>query len=527
MSALTPRKRPTRSRAPLRFWPALALSLGSGLVLALAFQPLDWWPLVFPAVAAMLWSVRGRSLRGAAVIGAAHSAAFYVPHIWWITVYLGAPPLIGLVMVMVVWGVLGAMLLALAWQWGERFFRTQASRTFALPALLAGLWTAREAVASTFPFGGFAWGRVAHSQASSPIGDAISWVGMSGLSFLLVFVSAIFLQLLLIRGTMARRRFVTAAAVAVALVAIPVFPTQTTGTIRVGAVQGNSQAGLFAEYVPGQIIAEHADASQLLAGETMDVLVWPENAGEWMPHERRGSTEMIEEIVDQFDVPLVLGAITAENIGEEDEQVFNSLQLWEPGAPATETYHKRHPVPFAEYLPARDFFYPLAPDLFDLIPRDYSVDPSSANAFRIDDFVAGLAICFDIVDDALTREMILDHGAEILFAPTNNADFGEGSAENVQQLAIAQLRAMETGRALVNISTVGTSAMVLPDGTMVERLTQYEAGVMLADLPLSSTVTPAVAFGAWIELVLCLGAILLLGALGIRSFMLQRRTTRG
>ena len=59
---------------------------------------------------------------------------------------------------------------------------------------------------------------------------------------------------------------------------------------------------------------------------------------------------------------------------------------------------------------------------------------------------------------------MIDDGAEILLAPTNNADFGH-TDESAQQLAIARLRAMETSRSLVNISTVGTSAIIAPDGS--------------------------------------------------------------
>src|SRR5690606_25611412 len=116
----------------------------------------------------------------------------------------------------------------------------------------------------------------------------------------------------------------------------------------------------------------------------------------------------------------------------------------------------------------------------------------------------------------------LDHGAQIILAPTNNADFGEGSAENVQQLAIAQLRAVEAGRAVVNISTVGTSAMIGPDGTMIDRLPQYEPGTMLEELPLSTTVTPGIRLGAWIDWALCIGSVLTLAGLGVATAM-QRK----
>ena len=52
---------------------------------------------------------------------------------------------------------------------------------------------------------------------------------------------------------------------------------------------------------------------------------------------------------------------------------------------------------------------------------------------------------------------------------TNNADF-RGTDENLQQLAFARMRAIETGRSVVNISTVGTSQVIRPDGATVDEL---------------------------------------------------------
>src|SRR5690606_19570349 len=123
---------------------------------------------------------------------------------------------------------------------------------------------------------------------------------------------------------------------------------------------------------------------------------------------------------------------------------------------------------------------------------------------------AGLAICFDIVDDQLLTEIVEQRGS-VVFAVTNNADFGR-TDESVQQLAIAQIRAIETARTVVNISTVGTSAIVLPDGSIAQQLEWYQPGVMIEDVPLRSTITPAVLFGRQLE---WLAAILGLAGLAI------------
>ncbi|HEU4849558.1 MAG TPA: nitrilase-related carbon-nitrogen hydrolase, partial [Terrimesophilobacter sp.] len=154
-------------------------------------------------------------------------------------------------------------------------------------------------------------------------------------------------------------------------------------------------------------------------------------------------------------------------------------------------------VPFAEYLPDRAFWYPFAPALFDLVPRDYTIGTRD-NIFDLGGVRAGLAICFDIVDDALVAQMI-DDGAQLILAPTNNADFGR-TDENVQQLAIARLRAIETNRSVVQVSTVGVSAIFAPDGRTIARLPIFEPGSMVESVPLSRVTTLARALGPSVDL---------------------------
>jgi apolipoprotein N-acyltransferase len=94
-------------------------------------------------------------------------------------------------------------------------------------------------------------------------------------------------------------------------------------------------------------------------------------------------------------------------------------------------------------------------------------------------------------------------GGRVVYAQTNNADFGRFTDESVQQLAIARIRARELGRSVVNISTVGTSAIIYPDGSEHDRLATYTPGVMIDDVPLATTVTPAVLGGRQIEWLVC------------------------
>jgi apolipoprotein N-acyltransferase len=102
----------------------------------------------------------------------------------------------------------------------------------------------------------------------------------------------------------------------------------------------------------------------------------------------------------------------------------------------------------------------------------------------------------------------------VIFASSNNADFGR-TDESAQQLAIARIRALELGRTVVNISTVGISAMIAPDGSTIAELPWFTAGSMVEAVPLATTVTPAVIAGRqleWLVALLALGGMVAAGA---------------
>jgi apolipoprotein N-acyltransferase len=246
---------------------------------------------------------------------------------------------------------------------------------------------------------------------------------------------------------------------------------------------------------------DHWAVTKELYGQDIDVLIWPENASDLDPLRHPDAAAILDSVVTNTQAPLIVGTIT-----RDGDKTFNSVLQWDvPANPgvgyAVDQYDKIHPVPFAEYLPARDFFYPLAPDMFDLVPRDYSFGTRDT-VMDVAGHRAGIAICYDIVDDQIFWQM-MDEGADIIFAPTNNADFGD-TDQSVQQLDIARIRAVETGRTVVNVSTVGVSAIITPEGHYLDRLEPFTADYMLHDVPTTTHTTPATRLGRSLELSLIL-----------------------
>ncbi len=539
MSGIPDTRRPRR----LPWWAALAAAATGGVLIDTSTPALAWWPAAFLGTALVIASVWQQRAGLGALAGAVAGAAFWMPHISWLTLYLGPVPWLGLCGVMIAWFALFGLAAAVATRGIERI----AGRlpvlvlTVAQAIAVAGLWVLREQLQGSWPYGGFAWGRLAHTQSESPLGEAVSWLGFAGLSGLIALVCAIPVSVLLLSArprTAPRRAAVAAFSGALVLLIIaglvPSAPLERSGTLRVAAVQGDSKSGIFDDRESGQVLRDHLDATAALLdrleaeGESVDVIVWPENSAEFdLPGNELGGFR-VAKLAQRAGAPILVGSI----LRGDDGSYTNSSLVWGPdGEVEGERYDKRYPVPFAEYMPNREFFHALAPDLVDLVQLEYTagtrppVIEVEAGSTR-ETVRAGLAICFDIIFDG-QAVAAMDGGAEVIFAQTNNADFGR-TDESAQQLAIARLRAVETGRALVNISTVGTSAMVAPDGRDLDRLVPFTADAMVAEVPLVEGMTPALRFGSLIAAAWMLAgaAGLVAGALGALGAIRSRGEAR-
>lgn len=474
---------------------------------------------MFVGLALLVPAFRFLTLVESFLLGTVTGFVYYGFLAQWTTVYLGLLPWFGLVSVQALIFAFGSILLTLAWRFtnngpqsvfGETTSTGLLVRTAVTSLVVASAWSVREALAAIWPFGGFAWGRVIHSQAESPVGRLVTITGTT-VAGTLVVALVVWIVVVWSHGIdqQNRIRLTTLALVSVVtLIPLSALFTNPHGeTLRVLAVQGNSNSALFAQIQPGDSIRAHYSAMRDSWNDDVDVVLWPENAADINPLTNISAAEVAEEISAHFDAPFLFGTITWK--GDES---FNSVVKWEYAQGATDQYDKIHPVPFAEYLPARDFFYPLAPDMFDMVPRDYSFGTRDT-VMDIDGVTVGVNICYDIVDDQIFRSMIAD-GAQVIFSPTNNADFGH-SNQNIQQLGIARIRAMETGRSVVNDSTVGVSAIIAPNGSDIVRLEPYAPGVMIADVPLSTITTPAMLAGRYFDAVIC--------AVGVLPILVRRR----
>lgn len=495
----------------VELWWRIPLAMIGGLIALYIFPTENIWVLSPLVPALILIATLGMGFRLALLTGFIAGQVYYIAHIEWISLYLGPVPLLALSTLMSVYFALGVGLTS--WLWKRLKPKTNQYIWFAV--LAAAIWIAREWLAMSFPYGGFPWSRLGMAQAHGPWGN---WAYLGGIS-LVGFAVALLGSLLAVIAIGARKRGfpLRLATISAALIATmpAIFPlgllNQTDRTATIAAVQGNANAGLFSNLTPGTILNNHIQATKLVSetdlADELDLIVWPENASDVDPLRSDEARGAIDKIAKEFDAPFTFGTIT-----KSGDDVYNSTLLWSPTEGPIDQYDKKRPVPFAEFVPDRPFWRALAPDLIDLVPRGYSFGERDG-IFELEEFMAGTLICFEIAIDQIPRELA-NSGAEVILSQTNNADFGY-SDETYQQAAIAKLRAIETGRSVVNISTVGLSAIYLPDGKTLNELTWYQPGAMVNKVPLYSAITPAVFIGGWIDA--------LIAALGVLSLVVIRR----
>ncbi len=498
-------------------WRGLAMAALGGLATETAFPDRSWWPMAYVGIALLLLALRRASPGGGFLTGGVFGLAFFLPHLWWANEAVGQP--IG-------WLVLSVMEAAAVGGFGVAWVVVSRSsylrgRSGAQVAAAAVLWVAVEQLRGRVPFGGFPWGLLAFSQTDAPLLRLASLGGAPLVSAAVVVVGGLLANAVVlvrdggVRSVATGRVLVAAVAVVVGSGAVPLGTSPQAGTLTVGAVQGNVPApGADASTQARRVAGNHVSGTQDLLRKVdpggLDVVLWPESSSDIDPRTDRVLGEAVDAVARAAGVPILLGTQRF-----EPPVRYNDYIVWLPGVGVTDTYTKQHPVPFGEYVPYRSLFRRLSPDI-DRVSTDMVAGtriglvevPISRLGRQVPITVA---ICFEVAYDRLIRESVVA-GGELIVIPTNNASFGL-TRESTQQLAMSRFRAVEHGRAVVQISTVGVSGMIAPDGSLVERTGLFTAEQMVAALPLRTSLTLADRLGRWPGgLIDSAAAVLLVGA---------------
>jgi apolipoprotein N-acyltransferase len=477
--------------------PAGVLAATAGTAWTLAAPPRGWWPLLPLGVTALTLALVGQGWRARLLLGAVAGLAYYGPTLVWLTDFNAA----GYVAVALLQTGLLAVAVAVV---PSRNTSRWSGGWWALPPALVLL----EAVQTRFPLGGFPLPALSLNQAGGPFAAAAPLGG----SLLVTAASAgAGVALAALVRPPGRRRLVAVAA-AFAVAALPVFVgallrTSTTGTLDAAVVQGGGPRGLRAVFTdPGDVTVRHLDAAQQVSGSP-DLVLLPESAATV-----RGTISGSSEEADLAGLARHLDATLVAGVIESGEDSFrNAAVLWGPNGRRLARYEKEHRVPFGEYIPGRALLERVT-DGTALVPRDAEVGRGTA-LLPSPVGPLGVVISYEVFFAERVREAVAA-GGQVLLVPTNASSYVTEEVP-ATEVAAARLRAREFGRTVLQAAPTGYSAVVLPDGRVVELSRLGEPAVLREQVPLRVGMTPYARWGDVPLVVLALVALVAAPFVGV------------
>ncbi len=358
--------------------------------------------------------------------------------------------------------------------------------------VLPALWTLIEWCRGRL-FTGFPWLNLGASQTDTLLSAYAPVLGVYGISFM-VCVTAGGIVLLCLQ-----RRSLPAAIVLIAIFA---------GALSLGKISWTRQhdPALSAVLVQGAIPQamkwrpEIREKTYQLYWELTepyrdsDLIVWPETA---VPAFIETAGELLEHInrsLNPSETVFLTGILSTDQAGQ---RYHNSILLMDD---QYYLYHKRHLVPFGEYIPLHSLLAPILEALH--IPvSDFSAGGPGPAGFKTSKGLLGLSICYEnAFGDEIRRPL---PAAEILVNVSNDAWFGDSIAIH-QHLQIARMRSMETERFMLRSTNTGISAIIDHKGGIIAQSPPFEPHALTAEVHRRGGGTPFTMLGYWPVLVLCL-----------------------
>jgi apolipoprotein N-acyltransferase len=346
----------------------------------------------------------------------------------------------------------------------------------ALPALWVGVEWLRG-----WLFSGFPWLALGYSQIDSWLAGFAPLTGVYGLSLLVMISTGALVATIRERG--ATRAF------AVMVAVIPwaagaglnrfEWTTRTGEPLTVSLVQGAiSQDLKWQEENRAATLVLYRQLTERALGSR--IVVWPEAALPALAHEVQDYLNSVRRDARAKGSDLIIGQLRYDF---ERNQYRNSIVAMND---QTTWYDKRRLVPFGEFFPVPDFVRSWM-RLMSLPYVDMTAGAPEQPPLRAGGQKLGATICYE--DAYGSQQLAVLSEATLLVNVSNDAWFGDSTAPH-QHLEIARMRAREAGRSMLRATNDGVTAVIDADGSVIDRIPQFEPGVLTATVEPRTGLTP-------------------------------------
>lgn len=476
--------------------------MGAGAALPLAFAPFDLYPLAVLTPALLLLLLTD-SPRSALHRGYLFGLGLFAVGVTWVYVAIHEFGNTGVILAAIFTALFVAFLALFPALAAFLTVRLQlfvpggvvATRLLLFPAL----WVVAEWVRGWI-LTGFPWLSLGFSQTDSPLRG---WLPIGGV-YLVSLMCATSAGALALAGRERCTNIIVGSVLLVlwlggAGLSRVVWTEPLAAPLRVALVQGNVPQET--KWNPDAMrfrLDRYREMSYRALAEA-ELVVWPENA----------VTMFYQTLAVDYFAPLRATAIGRQAtlvVGvpvrdEHDAGYYTSLVKL---GTDVQFYHKRHLVPFGEYLPLASVLRGLI-GFFDIPMSAFSAGEPEQLLFEIGSLKAAQTICFE---DAFPADLTAQlEEANLILNASNNGWYGDSLAPH-QHLQIARALALSAAKPILRATTNGISAVIDADGDVVVRSKQFRRQLLTGTLQPRSGATPFARIGGWWVVLFCAGVLL-------------------
>ena len=417
------------------------LAIIYGLISSTAFEPLSFWPSAFIGLAGWYFLLIRARLGSRILISYLFGLSLLLVVQHWTGIYVGSMPWLLLSSCQALFFVFPAFFVGKSKRYNQFAFAT----AFVIVELLL----------RTIPFTGFGWTRISFTQVNSPLSNLY---GIGGVVLVAYFIAAI-----------SANRTVMTGSFLLILVLLSVFiPSSITSGngIKIALIQGGvSNLGLDFNAKPMEVFNRHlSETTESIKQNDVSLIIWPENAVDVDINTSPGVASAISKLSNDLKTPILIGGVTESAAGLTNQSI-----LFNPTA--EQIYTKRYLTPFGEYMPLRNIatkFSSYANNVTDF------VGGQDDHVFKVNGLTFQTLICYELLNDSFRDQV----SGDFLTVQTNNATFGD-TAQLEQELNIAKVRAIETGRYIPYVSTTGVTSFVDNNGQIYSKIPKFQSASLI------------------------------------------------
>ena len=315
-------------------------------------------------------------------------------------------------------------------------------------------------------FTGFSWFNFGQAAINTPLDYFFPVFGVHGLTFIIFMMAIIFINII----KSGNRNFFASLAFIFVVIYVIIFnknwTSLTNKEISISIIQPNLQNKI--SYSNEDILNRMNILRKMTVSQTnknVDIILWPE-APLPIVYNKLENT-FYKTIIS--DIPKHTSLVTGV-FYQSEEIIYNSIIN---ASNNISIYHKKHLVPFGEFLPFREslaFLYKsIGIKMYDIKSGD------NVSSINIKNFVAHSLICYESIFSK--GSLIKNEKSDFIINVSNDGWFGESLAP-YQHLDALIMRSLENQRYSIRSTNTGISAVISPFGEIEEYIQFNEKGVI-------------------------------------------------